>query len=80
MLSAAICKQKPMILLYCEVNWFTPALVLSIPCENHQLAGLKFWGNPQDYLKEHVALDRTSWSIKAYVTVCYKMHMIGKMF
>ena len=26
--------------------------------------------------KEHVALDRT----KRFVTSCYKMHMVGKMF
>ena len=27
-------------------------------------------------LKEHVALDRSSWSLK---NVCYKMHMVRKM-
>ena len=27
-------------------------------------------------LKEHVALDRSSWSLKS---VCYKMHMVRKM-
>ena len=31
-------------------------------------------------LKEHVALDRTSWSIKKRLGVFYKMHMVGKMF
>ena len=37
---------------------------------------LVFW------LKEHVALDRTSWykKKKQFETVCYKMHMVGKMF
>ena len=33
-----------------------------------------------DTFKGNVALDRTSWSIKSVVTVCYKMHMVGKMF
>ena len=42
MLSAAICKQKPMILLYCEVNWFTPALALSIPCVRTNWQGSNF--------------------------------------
>ena len=28
----------------------------------------------QGGLKEHVALDRSSWSLKAYVTVCYVMN------
>ena len=28
----------------------------------------------QPYLKEHVALDRTSWSIRVFETVCYEMH------
>ena len=35
---------------------------------------------PDENLKEHVALDRTSWAIKALETVCYKMHMVRKMF
>ena len=32
-------------------------------------------------LKEYVALDRTSWSIKkTFETVYYEMHMVRKMF
>ena len=31
-------------------------------------------------LKRHVALDQSSWSTKAFVTVCYEMHMVRKMF
>ena len=27
-------------------------------------------------LKRHVALDRSRWSTKAFVTVCYEMHMV----
>ena len=30
-------------------------------------------------LKEHVALDRTSWSLKSVKTVCYEMHMVRKI-
>ena len=30
-------------------------------------------------LKEHVALDRTSWYIKSFLIVFYKIHMVGKI-
>ena len=30
-------------------------------------------------LKEHVAFDQSSWSLKSVLTVCYEMHMVRKM-
>ena len=31
------------------------------------------------WLKEHVALDRSSWYLKAFESVCYKMQMVIKI-